>query len=111
MRPNLRRLMASAPTVHVGAPAAAVELARPVDPPPSYSRAGSAQLDACGPEMERRNVAHLHESLTFQERDAALRLLHPGPRDWAAVAARAAAHYERATAIGRRRAAARKAAT
>jgi hypothetical protein len=110
MRPNIRRLMASAPTITVGAAAPPAELAERPARPPAFEREGSPQLDACGPDMERRNVQQLHESLGFQERDAALRRLHPGPSDWVAVAARTAAHYERATAVGRRRAAARKAA-
>jgi hypothetical protein len=104
-----RRLLATAPAVLVGAPAPAHETAAP-DRPPAFEREGCPQLDACGPDMERRNVAALHLSIGISERDAALRRLHPGPSDWAAVQARACAHYERATAAGRRRAKARAAA-
>jgi len=109
MTPRARRLLRGAPTITVGAPASAAELAEPVNRPPAYEREGSPQLDACGPDMERRNVAALRDSLGFCERDAAIMRFHPGPRDWAAVAARAVSYYETATAAGRRRAAARKA--
>lgn len=105
---NRRRLLASAPAPIVG-PDTAAPAAPAADPPPCYQREGVAQLDAVGPDMERRNVPHLRDSIGFCERDAALRAIHPGPSDWAAVAARHSAHYEAHTAIGRRRAAARKA--
>lgn len=103
---NRRRLLASAPVPIVGPPPSPRQHQERREPPPCYEREGSPQIDAVGPDMERRNVAALADSLGFQERDAALRRLHPGPRDWGAVAARAAAYYETATAIGRRRAAA-----
>jgi hypothetical protein len=109
---NPRRLMAEARAL-MGAPGitrpAAAPHQAPPDPAPCYEREGVAQIDAVGPEMERRNVERLQDSIGFCERDAALRRIHPGPSDWAAVAQRMRAHYETATAAGRRRAGARKA--